>query len=789
MLSRCFARQAWSCYFALLLWAILGMLPGQAHAREAVTLQLKWLHQFQFAGYYAALEKGFFREEGLNVILAERDLTQNTVDQVLSGQAQYGVADSALFLHHANQAPIVLVAAIMQHSANAVMTRADSGIKTPRQLTGKRLAFYENDSDGIDILAMLAEQGVMKSGLTRMTWDERIAGLINGDIDAISIYVTNEPYVLREMGHEVNIINPRHYGLDLYGDMLFTSRREAADHPARVAAMRRAVIRGWDYALNNLEEMVELVYGKYNTQKKSRAALMHEALGISTLVSRHTIPLGEIDAGRVEYIQNRLKSLNLIAGATPNGNGFIHESSTRRNFELTPQEREFLANLGPIQTGIELQGWPPFEFFDDQGNFHGIAADYLELLSDRLGIEFAIRTDLPWSDLLQAARDKQIDLIPSAAATPDRREYLTFTRTYIRSPMVLVTRTDQDFIPDIGVLKGKAIGVVGGYASDEMLKRHYPLLTLKPYPSTRAGLKALAAGELFAFVDNLAAVTHLIKAEGLANLKISGQTPYSFDLAMGIRDDWPLLRSAIDKALASVEPLTHNDIQNRWVTLRVNEPFPWIKLLPVAAIAGFLFAALLAYLLHLRHLNKRIQTANQRLAAAEHELREKNRLLQELSITDKLTGTFNRHHLDTALHHHFQQAKRYQRPLSIVLIDLDHFKAVNDTYGHHTGDEILQRFAQTVAGRLRKTDIFGRWGGEEFLIICPETDRSGAVILADSIRQTVAGGMTLTKDLTQTISAGVAQAGEAGTIDELIMLADNRLYNAKQAGRNRVCAT
>jgi polar amino acid transport system substrate-binding protein len=224
MLSRCFARQALSCYFALLLWAILGMLPGQVRAQETVTLQLKWLHQFQFAGYYAALEKGFFREEGLNVILAERDLTQNAVDQVLSGQAQYGVADSALFLHHANQAPIVLVAAIMQHSANAVMTRADSGIKTPRQLTGKRLAFYENDSDGIDILAMLAEQGVMKSGLTRMTWDERIAGLINGDIDAISIYVTNEPYVLREMGHEVNIINPLRPG---------SVRRHAFHQPPR----------------------------------------------------------------------------------------------------------------------------------------------------------------------------------------------------------------------------------------------------------------------------------------------------------------------------------------------------------------------------------------------------------------------------------------------------------------------------------------------------------------------------------------------------------------------------
>jgi len=779
-------RSLSSCWLGCILLALAAVAsPLTAAADEEVVIQLKWLHQFQFAGFYAALEQGYFAEEGLTVTLRERATERNIIQQVLSGEAQYGVSDSVLFLHHANHEPVVIVAAIMQHSANAIMTMADSGLTTPRDLVGRRLAFYENDSDGVDILALLADQGILREGLIRTGWDERVSQLISGDVDAISIYVTNEPFVFREMGHEVNVIHPRHYGLSLYGDMLFTSQQEASAHPERVAAMRRAVLRGWRYALDHKAEMVELIYQRYNTQGKSRAALMNEARGMETLIDRHTSELGSLDRGRIDYILTRLQSLQLLNTGGGDAAGLVFESARNTGLELSDAERAFLDSLGTVRFGVESVGWPPFEFFDAEQNFRGIASDYLEILAETLDIEFELVEGLSWEEILEAARAREIDLLPAAASTPNRREYLSFTSPYVRSPMIIVTRDDVDYISNFNQLEGRVIGVVGGYASDELLSRYYPGLSLERYDSALAGLKDLAGGELYAFIDNLAAVSHIIKAEGLANLKISGQTPYSFDLGIAVRDDWPLLRSAMDKALASMSVEQHNEIYNRWVRLSVSQPFPWNKLLPLLFAALFLFLLLSVYLVRTQALNQRIQRVNASLAQAERELREKNRLLQEMSITDKLTGVFNRHHLDSVLSEEFDRSRRYGRDLSLVLFDLDHFKEINDVHGHQAGDEVLRRFAALVEELIRRSDVFGRWGGEEFLLICPECPADQAHEVAEKIRRAVSEHSYLQR-YGLTISAGVMAIDGFESVAQLVSAADRQLYAAKAAGRNRV---
>lgn len=774
----------WLSAAALALAALA--IPPHVCADEPVVIQLKWQHQFQFAGYYAALEQGYFAEEGLNVTLRERDAHRNIVQQVLSGEAQYGVSDSVLLLHHANRDQVVIVAAVMQHSANALLTMATSGLRTPRDLAGRRLAFYDNDSDGLDILALLADQGVLRRGVTRMGWDERISKLISGEVDAISIYVTNEPFLFRELGHSVNIIDPRHYGLNLYGDMLFTSRQEAETHPERVSAIRRAVLRGWNYALDHKTELVDLIHRRYNIQGKSRAALMNEALGMETLIDRHNTELGSLDQGRIDYILTRLQDLNLLGTRDETAAaGLVFESANGDGLNLTREERAFIDSLGKVRFAVELVGWPPFEFFDSEGNLRGIASDYLDVLSDKLGIDFELNTELSWEEILEAARTRDIDLLPAATATPNRRDYLTFTAPYVHSPMIIVTRDDVDYISDLNQLRGRTIGVVGGYASDELLGRYYPGLTLKRYDSALAGLKDTAGGDIYAFVDNLAAVSHMIKAQGLANLKISGQTPFSFDLGIAVRNDWPLLRSAIDKALASMSRTEHDSIYNRWVQLNMVQTFPWGKVLPALVAMLFVIALLMSYLIRMRAFNRRIRQANQNLEQAELELREKNRLLQEMSVTDKLTGAFNRHRLDAVLTNEFERSRRYARPMSLIMFDLDNFKAVNDTHGHQAGDEALQRFVALSSEITRKNDVFGRWGGEEFVLICPECPEDEAHAVAEKIRCAVTEDPLLRK-FGLTVSAGLTFAGRFETADQLLSAADQALYAAKQAGRNRV---
>jgi len=162
-----------------------------------------------------------------------------------------------------------------------------------------------------------------------------------------------------------------------------------------------------------------------------------------------------------------------------------------------------------------------------------------------------------------------------------------------------------------------------------------------------------------------------------------------------------------------------------------------------------------------------------------------------MASTDGLTGCMNRMTADALLRHELERGRREGTPLAFVLLDLDHFKDVNDCHGHHAGDDALRAFAQEVRARLRASDVVGRWGGEEFGLVLPATDGPGASRLVEQIREAVA---TLRlcdgqgREFSLTVSAGVAVAEPGGrlTADQLFMRADRALYRAKDGGRNNV---
>lgn len=168
-----------------------------------------------------------------------------------------------------------------------------------------------------------------------------------------------------------------------------------------------------------------------------------------------------------------------------------------------------------------------------------------------------------------------------------------------------------------------------------------------------------------------------------------------------------------------------------------------------------------------------------------------NSQLNEMAIRDGLMGIYNRRYLEKRLIEAFKVSQRYQRPLSVLMVDIDHFKAVNDTYGHPTGDEVLRRVSQSISERLRTTDILGRYGGEEFLILLPETDLSGASKLAQSLVKKISETPIeqLAPHLHITVSIGVSSYPEqVQDAEALVATADQHLYEAKHQGRNRYTA-
>lgn len=163
--------------------------------------------------------------------------------------------------------------------------------------------------------------------------------------------------------------------------------------------------------------------------------------------------------------------------------------------------------------------------------------------------------------------------------------------------------------------------------------------------------------------------------------------------------------------------------------------------------------------------------------------------IYRMTIVDELTGVNNKRYLMESLDREISRARRHKRPLSLMMIDIDHFKAINDRLGHLAGDYVLKEMAQAIRNRLRPDDVVARYGGEEFAVVFPETAITGGVEIADKLRQLVEGHtFEFEKERMEvTISAGVAELQEGMDAMQLLKAADERLYEAKRSGRNRVC--
>ena len=179
---------------------------------------------------------------------------------------------------------------------------------------------------------------------------------------------------------------------------------------------------------------------------------------------------------------------------------------------------------------------------------------------------------------------------------------------------------------------------------------------------------------------------------------------------------------------------------------------------------------------------KQIQNS---LAEAHAQLALKSHELELLSVTDSLTGLVNRHKLDERLADELARSRRHGTAFALIMLDIDHFKAVNDTYGHQAGDEVLVEMAALLRRHSRDSDMLGRWGGEEFLLLCPETDESGAMSLAEHLRASIEAARFSTLGRV-TASFGVAVWRPVDDGEALLRRADEALYRAKEKGRNRV---
>lgn len=435
-------------------------------------------------------------------------------------------------------------------------------------------------------------------------------------------------------------------------------------------------------------------------------------------------------------------------------------------------ESRFLRQLDHIRLCVNPD-WMPYDSVNRRGEYSGMNADFHQFFAERIGKEIRVVKTLTWEQSLEFVKQRKCDILSSAASIHDLQQFLAFTRPFNHYPIVIAVRDDQAFFRTIDDVLAKPFVAVKGFAASALVKRIYPEIAIIEVENARDALEWVSTGKAFGYLDTVATIGYQSQKYGILNIKIAGVTEANYAMSVAVRNDWPYLLSVYNKAIASMTETERVAILNKWISLRYEKKGDHDH-----RLIGFIFSGIAAFLLLLVLREFVVNKYRARLQAL-------NRELEQLSNTDALTGIANRRLLNHVFEKEIIRAERYRSKFSVIMLDVDFFKAINDDFGHQIGDDVLKSIADLMIDTIRESDLAGRWGGEEFLILCPETELYGALQVAETIRQKIQRhDFGIPSGITA--SLGVAEHREGQSLQAVIKAVDTALYEAKKAGRNTV---
>jgi diguanylate cyclase (GGDEF)-like protein/PAS domain S-box-containing protein len=462
---------------ALWTFLYLSLISSNLHALESVTVQLKWFHQFQFAGYYAALEQGYYQDEGLEVTLQERSTQSDPVEDVLEGRADYGITDVGLVLAALQGKPVVLISQIFQHSPWAVRILEESDI-------------------------------------------------------------------------------------NFYGDNLFTSREEVLKHPQRVERIRRATLKGWRYAIEHPDQIIDLILKKYNTINQTRAHLEYQARETRRMLDHDFVEIGYYDPERF----NRIAKIYELWGLAKNGqleNSFFYKP---RPFKLTAEEAEYLQNLGTLQVPL-IDFQPPLSF-DRAGEPAGYLNELLDYVTTALDLSINRVRGLSFSESIISLSNGDVDLLNDYSEGNIPRDGILHTIPVLAIPFVVIGRKDSDPVRSVSDLLGKRIVAVTGFQQTRALQEKYPDLKLLLVDGIDQAYRALRSDDADFYIDNATHAGYRLRSGIFSDLGVVGELPVD-DISMlylhfAAAQKHPLLHSAVEKVLRSMPNQVLRAMRDRW---------------------------------------------------------------------------------------------------------------------------------------------------------------------------------------------------------------------------------
>lgn len=743
----------------LITYLLLLLSLHASESNQKVTLYLDWLNQFQFAGYYMAKENGYYNDLDLDVNIIEysKDANNDITQKVIKDEAVYGIGKSSLIIDKFAGNDIILLSSIFQNSPMALISLSSSNIKTPKDLINKKIMITNDAKESVSIKSLLMSEGVNFQDLNTQNFSSNeINDLINGNIDAIACYLSNEPFILKQKNIDFNIIHPNNYNFDFYEGILFTSQKELKNNPIRAQNFNQASIKGWEYAFNNIEKTAKIIYEKYNTQNKSLELLIFEGEVLKKLSKIDENLLGNINPRTIDEIKRIYSLLNLKSTHI----SFETESIILNKTHTLLNEND-LNYLNTNQFTLLTQAdHIPFSF-KNLNELIGIEIDFWKLISDKLSKPFNIEEVLKDNILNIFSNSIKVKFVYSFKKESSDKNVLS--NPIAKVPLALATKNGVHYISDLNSVEHIKIGVLKDLEIFESLKRDYPNVNFIEINTIDDGIYRLKNNLLFGLIDNLYTLSHQIEQFQIDVLKINTTLKYKINIYLEVKKQNEQFIKIVNKIIDSLSEKEKSSIFNNYQLILYHNNIDIYYILKfviplIILLSVFIF------------LNYRLR--NEIKKREETEIK-----LSNLANNDSLTGIYNRRKIEELCEAELKRSERYSNELSVIFFDVNDFKIINDKLGHHKGDEVLIKIASVISQNIRTTDYFGRWGGDEFLIVLPQTNlykTEHLVKILENILTTINFDLKMNRKIS--CSFGLSQYEKNDTLDSFLKRADESMY-------------
>jgi polar amino acid transport system substrate-binding protein len=440
------------------------------------------------------------------------------------------------------------------------------------------------------------------------------------------------------------------------------------------------------------------------------------------------------------------------------------------------RELAYLQSRGPIRMCV-APDWMPIEGIDGEGRHTGMAADYIRLMASRGGLNLQLVPARTWEESWALGQRRQCDIFSLLMDSPSRRSLLDFTTPYLEIPGVIATSVKVPFVANLDQVLGERLGHMRGFAGIELLRMRHPGIQLVEVDSYEEGVSKVQSGELYGFIGNMMSIGRVLQQNKVYDVKIAGRIGDDNLMSVATRNDQPMLRDVFERLVDSIGPKDRQAITNRWIPVRFEQGFDYRLFWRAVGVFALLAAVTLFWATKLRRLNAQLRTANARLAA--------------ISRHDALTGLYNRMHFDEVIGSTLHLCARNRLTMTLAVVDLDRFKAVNDSFGHPFGDVCLRHVAALMQKSFRRdTDTTIRYGGEELVVISVGGTTADALDRLEAFRQDVERSPIEHDGRQASLSVSIGVWSAVPAVDDdparALKQADAALYRAKRDGRNRL---